>query len=88
MLMLSGCIIFIVVAHIGGCGVLLIVATRHCPNMSSFSSSSYGLGGCHCGSSFCDLLVACKKRMHLEAPFRVELGQIWELLQGVHLRTV
>jgi len=25
--------------------------------------------------------------MHLEASFRVELGQIWEL-QGVHLRTV
>jgi hypothetical protein len=41
--------LFVVVAHVNGCGVLCVVVTCHCPSTSSPSSSSYDFCHCHFG---------------------------------------
>jgi hypothetical protein len=38
---------FLIVIHVGGCGVLLVVATHHCQATPSPFSSSYSLGHYH-----------------------------------------
>jgi hypothetical protein len=40
-------VFFLVATHIGGCGVLLVVATHHCQATPSPSSSSCSLDHCH-----------------------------------------